>query len=194
MISQYLSDSNLLYTAKLLDIEQLVEDLTTGKIIGVARGRAEHGPRALGNRSILCNPSLPDMKDVLNEKVKHREWYRPFAPVVRLEDVSEYFEWDKEARWMSFCPKVKEEWREKLAAITHVDGTARVQTVTKEQNEWLYDLLTAFKAKTGVGVLLNTSFNVDGKPILSTVKDAFKILESTEMDGVLLENYYIKKP
>ena len=192
-VSQYLNDSNLPYTAKDSNIEQLVDDLVKGEIIGVARGRAEHGPRALGNRSILCNPSIPDMKDVLNEKVKHREWYRPFAPVVRLEDVSKYFEWDREARWMSFCPKVREEWREQLAAITHVDGTARVQTVTREQNEWLYDLLTAFEEKTGVGVLLNTSFNVDGKPILCTVKDAFKILESTEMDALLLENYYIKK-
>jgi carbamoyltransferase len=133
------------------------------------------------------------MKDILNEKVKHREWYRPFAPVVRLEDVSEYFEWDRESRWMSFCPKVKEEWREKLSAITHVDGTARVQTVTREQNEWLYDVLTLFKEKTGIGVLLNTSFNVDGKPILTTVKDAFNILENTQMDGLVIQNYYIKK-
>jgi carbamoyltransferase len=171
----------------------LAQDLLEGKIVGVARGKAEHGARALGNRSILCNPSIPDMKDTLNEKVKHREWYRPFAPVVRLEDVSKYFEWEGESRWMSFCPKVKEEWREKLAAITHIDGTARVQTVTREQNEWLYDLLTEFDRINGVGVLLNTSFNVDGKPILSSIKDAFKILESTQMDGLVIENYYFKK-
>ena len=176
-----------------LDKDKLVNDLINGKIVGVARGKSEHGPRALGNRSIMCNPSLPEMKDILNAKVKHREWYRPFAPVVRLEDVNKYFEWDKESKWMSFCPKVKEEWREKLAAITHVDGTARVQTVTKEQNEWLYDLLTRFEEKTGVGVLLNTSFNVDGKPILSTIKDAFTILENTELDCLVIENYYIQK-
>jgi carbamoyltransferase len=133
------------------------------------------------------------MKDVLNEKVKHREWYRPFAPVVRLEDVSEYFKWKSESRWMSFCPKVKEEWRDQLSAITHIDNTARVQTVTREQNEWLYDLITEFKKHTGIGVLLNTSFNVDGKPILSTIQDAFKILETTQMDGLVLENTYIKK-
>jgi carbamoyltransferase len=133
------------------------------------------------------------MKDVLNEKVKHREWYRPFAPVVRLEDVSKYFEWEGESRWMSFCPAVREEWREKLSAITHVDGTARVQTVTREQNEWLYDLLTEFEKQNGVGVLLNTSFNLDGRPILSTIKDAFKILQDTQMDCLILENYYIKK-
>ena len=164
-----------------------------GKIIGVARGRSEHGPRALGNRSIICNPAIPEMKDTLNEKVKHREWYRPFAPVVRLEDVSKYFEWQRESRWMSFCPKVREEWREKLSAITHIDGTARVQTVTREQNEWLYDLLTEFEKQSGIGVLLNTSFNVDGKPILSTIRDAFSILEKTEMDGLIIQNYYFKK-
>jgi predicted NodU family carbamoyl transferase len=94
---------------------------------------------------------------------------------------------------MSFCPKVKEEWRDKLAAITHIDGTARVQTVTREQNPWLYELLTKFKEKTGIGVLLNTSFNVDGKPILSTIKDAFTILEKTQMDALVIEDFYIKK-
>ena len=139
------------------DIDTLVSDLEKGEIIGVARGRMEHGPRALGNRSILCNPAIKEMKDTLNQKVKHREWYRPFAPIVRLEDVSEYFDWEGESRWMTFCPTVKKEWRKKLPSITHVDGTARVQTVTKEQNPWIYELLTKFKEKTGVGVLLNTS-------------------------------------
>jgi predicted NodU family carbamoyl transferase len=153
----------------------------------------EHGPRALGNRSILCNPSIAKMKDILNAKVKHREYYRPFAPMVRLEDVSEYFEWEGESRWMTFCPKVKKEWRKKLPSITHVDNTARIQTVTKEQNPWVYELLTKFKEKTGVGVLLNTSFNVNGKPILNTVRDAFHILGTSEMDGLVIEDNYIKK-
>jgi len=193
MISHYLHDSNFTFTTNYLDADLFVKDLIEGKIIGVARGRSEHGPRALGNRSIICNPAIPEMKDTLNEKVKHREWYRPFAPVVRLEDVSKYFEWEGESRWMSFCPKVREEWREKLSAITHIDGTARVQTVTREQNEWLYDLLTEFEKQSGIGVLLNTSFNVDGKPILSTMRDAFSILEKTEMDGLIIQNYYFKK-
>ena len=192
-LSQYIHDSSVNFTTTKCDIEVLAKDILEGKIVVVARGRAEHGPRALGNRSIICNPSIADMKDVLNEKVKHREWYRPFAPVVRLEDVSKYFEWEGESRWMSFCPTVREEWREKLSAITHVDGTARVQTVTREQNEWLYDLLTEFEKQNGVGVLLNTSFNLDGRPILSTIKDAFKILQDTQMDCLILENYYIKK-
>jgi len=171
----------------------VVQDLLDGKIIGLVQGQCEHGPRALGHRSIICNPSIAEMKDVLNKKVKNREWYRPFAPVVRLEDVSKYFEFEGESRWMSFCPKVKEEWRLKLAAITHVDNTARVQTVTKEQNEFLYNLLTEFEKQSGIGVLLNTSFNVNGKPILSTYKDAFIIYNNTQLDCLLLEDYYIRK-
>ena len=171
----------------------LIEDLRAGKIIGLVQGRSEHGPRALGNRSIICNPSFPEMKDILNAKVKNREWYRPFAPVVRLEDVSEYFDFDGESRWMSFCPTVKKEWRDRLAAITHVDGTARVQTITEEQNKFLYDLISKFKEATGIGVLLNTSFNVNGKPILSTYKDAFEIYNKTQLDCLLLDDYYIRK-
>lgn len=181
------------FTTHHVNMDEIVDDLIEGHIVGVARGRAEHGPRALGNRSILCDPSIPDMKDTLNHKVKHREWYRPFAPVVRLEDVSKYFEWEGESRWMSFCPLVKEEWKDKLSAITHVDGTARVQTVTREQNEFLYDLLTKFNEKRGIGVLLNTSFNVNGKPVLSTVDDAFKIFTKTELSRLLIEDYYFRK-
>ena len=181
------------FTTTYVNVDEVVDDLINGEIVGVARGRAEHGPRALGNRSILCDPSIPNMKDILNHKVKHREWYRPFAPVVRLEDVSTYFEWEGESRWMSFCPLVKEEWKDKLTAITHVDGTARVQTVTREQNEWLYDLLTKFNEKRGIGVLLNTSFNVNGKPVLSTVEDAFNIFKKTELSRLLIEDYYFKK-
>jgi len=176
-----------------LDMNLVIDELAEGKIIGVIRDRSEHGPRALGNRSIICNPSFPEMKDILNTKVKHREWYRPFAPVVRLEDVNKYFEWDRDARWMSYAPVVREEWREKLAAITHIDNTARVQTVTREQNEWLYDLITKFEEKTGIGVILNTSFNVNGMPILTTLKDALHVFENSQMDGLITEKYYIRK-
>jgi carbamoyltransferase len=133
------------------------------------------------------------MKDILNKKVKNREWYRPFAPVVRLEDVSKYFEFEGESRWMSFCPKVKEEWRDVLKSITHVDNTARVQTVTREQNEWLYDLLTEFEKVKGVGVLLNTSFNVDGRPILSRYSDAMEVFYKTELDSLVLGDYFLYK-
>lgn len=189
-LMMYVEDN---YNFKPLTNEIVVNDLIDGKIIGVVRDRGEHGPRALGNRSIICNPTIPGMKDILNQKVKNREWYRPFAPVVRLEDVSKYFEFEGESRWMSFCPKVKEEYRDKLVSITHVDNTARVQTVTREQNSWLYDLLTEFDNRTGIGVLLNTSFNVDGKPILSTYKDAYQVYKSTQMDCLILQDYFLYK-
>lgn len=192
-------DEDMLYShvehhgGKTLDIVELAHDLNAGKIIGVVRGRAEHGPRALGNRSILCNPAIPGMKDILNTKVKHRESYRPFAPVVRLEDVKKYFAWDKESRWMSFCPKVKKEWRESLGAIVHADNTARVQTVTAQQNPWLYRLLTELENITGVGVLLNTSFNTRGKPILSSYHSALEVYREEELDCLVLEDFYIAK-
>ena len=176
-----------------VDIEKVADNLIKGKILGLARERSEHGPRALGNRSILCNPAIKDMKDILNAKVKNREPYRPFAPVVRLEDLNKFFEWELPSEHMNFSPIVKEEWREKLASITHVDNTARVQTVTKDQNTFLYELLTLINEKNGVGVLLNTSFNVAGKPILNSIKDAFQLFETTEMDNLLIENTYLEK-
>lgn len=193
MLDSYIQSIDFPSHVYKVNLPQLAQNLMEGSIIGVARGRAEHGPRALGNRSILCNPSIADMKDTLNAKVKNREWYRPFAPVVRLEDVNKYFEWNTESRWMSFCPRVRPEWKETLAAITHVDGTARVQTVTREQNEWLYDLLTEFELLTGVGVLLNTSFNVNGKPILSSVREAFDVFNNTRLDALVIEDTYITK-
>lgn len=175
------------------NICDIAQDLIDGNIIGVVRGNSEHGPRALGNRSIICDPTKPDMKKILNEKVKNREWYRPFAPVVRLEDVSKYFEFEGESRWMGFCPKVKDEWKEVLPSITHVDGTARIQTVTKEQNSFLYDLLTEVERLNGIGVLLNTSFNVDGKPILSSISDAMTVFKNTQMDRLLINDFYFRK-
>lgn len=193
LIQQYTNNANFNLKSNYLNTDILINDLVNGKIVGVARGNSEHGPRALGNRSILCNPMMSTMKDILNTKVKHREWYRPFSPVVRFEDVSKYFEWDIESRWMTFCPIVRKEWRDILPAITHIDNTARVQTVTREQNKWLYELLTDMEKKTGIGVLLNTSFNVNGKPILSTVGDAFEIFSTTELDCLVLEDFYIRK-
>jgi carbamoyltransferase len=191
LLPQYLNDSE--YHVTNVDPAVIIKDIVAGKIIGLAHGRSEVGPRGLGNRSIICNPQIANMKDILNKKVKNREWYRPFAPVVRLEDVDKYFEWDSDAQWMSFAPLVKEEYRSKLPAITHIDNTARLQTVTKEQNPLLYELLTEMDKATGIGVLLNTSFNVNGRPILTTIKDIFTILKKTQLDGSVIENYYITK-
>ena len=136
------------------------------------------------------------MKDVLNAKVKHREWYRPFAPVVRIEDANTYFDFvgQIESPYMSFAYNVRQEWRTKLASVTHVDGTARVQTLRRDDNPWLHGLLGKFHAKTGHGVLLNTSFNVNGQPILSTVREAFQLLMTTQLDGLVIENHlFLKK-
>jgi carbamoyltransferase len=133
------------------------------------------------------------MKDVLNAKVKNREWYRPFAPVVRIEDAVKYFEAYQESPYMSFAFKVRQEYAEKLKSITHIDGTARVQTLKREINPWLYDLIGEVEKINGIGVLLNTSFNVNGKPILSTVKEAFTVFDSTQMDGLVIEDTFIKK-
>jgi len=191
-LGEYINQSHY-SCSSILDINKLADDLIEGKIVGVARERSEHGPRALGNRSILCNPAIKDMKDILNSRVKNREAYRPFAPVLRLEDVNKFFEWDSPSAHMNFSPLVKEEWRDKLASITHIDNTARIQTVTNEQNSFLYQLLSIIDSKNGVGILLNTSFNVAGKPILNTVKDAFTIFHSTEMDKLLIENNYLEK-
>ena len=182
------------YKANYISPEEIVNNLLIpGKIMGVVRGRSEVGPRALGNRSILCNPSIPNMKNILNKKVKNREYYRPFAPVVRLEDINKFFEFNQESRWMSFCPKVKEEYKSQLEAVTHIDGTARVQTVTQKQNPWLYELLTYMDQITGIGVLLNTSFNIAGKPILNTYRDAVWMLKNTQLDCLILEDFYVSE-
>ena len=189
---EYINNNHYIITKK-SGISDVGDFVFNGGIVGVLRGKSEHGARALGNRSILCNPMFENMKDILNQKVKKREWYRPFAPVVRLEDVAKYFEWEGESRWMCFNVNVRDEYKGVLSAITHVDGTARVQTVTEKQNKWLYDLLTYMNDVCGVGVLLNTSFNVGGKPLLNTVKDAFYILENTQLDGLVIDDVFIKK-
>ena len=176
-----------------VDINNVADLIISGKIFGVMRGTSEHGPRALGNRSIICNPAIADMKDIINAKIKNREWYRPFAPVVRLQDVGKFFERDKESRWMNFGTLVKQEYRDVLPSITHVDGTARVQTVTREQNAFIYDILTLMDAKTGIGVILNTSLNVDGQPIASRIEHAMTVYNTTEMDGVIINDRMIMK-
>lgn len=181
------------YDAKKVTVQEVAELIVDGKIIGLVQGNSEVGPRALGNRSIICDPSYENMKDILNAKVKFREWFRPFAPVVRAEEVEKFFEFKGEAEYMSFAPKVKEEFRGKLASITHVDGTARVQTVTEEQNKYLYDIITEIDKIKNIGVILNTSFNIKGKPILTKIEEALYVLENTDLDYVLINEYLFKQ-
>ena len=175
-------------------VDIIGEKLINGHIIGVVRGRSELGPRALGNRSLLCCAHFPMAKEYLNSRVKHRESFRPLSPIVRLEDVNRYFEWETESRHMTFSPKVREEYKEILYAITHVDGTARVQTVTRDQNEFIYDLLSFIDNNYEVAVLMNTSFNVAGKPILNTYREAFEVLETKPINGILIDDHYFPSP
>jgi len=181
------------YNGEKYSTKDIAKDLYSGMIIGVVRGGGEHGPRALGNRSILCNPFLENMKDVLNKKVKNREYYRPFAPVCLLNEANKYFDVFMETQYMNFAVEVRNAWRKKLSSITHNDGTCRLQTITSDQSKFIYDLLQEFKEVSGHGVLLNTSFNIAGKPILNTCVDAIWMLHNTDLDAVIIEDYIFRK-
>jgi carbamoyltransferase len=167
--------------------------LSEGKVIGWFQGGSEFGPRALGNRSIIADPRKAEMKDILNKRVKHRQAFRPFAPIVLAERASEVFEGDAESPFMLVAMHVRPEWRDKIPAIVHVDGTARVQTVRKEDNERLHSLLKEFDALTGVPVLLNTSFNVKGEPIVETPSDAIECFLTTGIDYLILHERVMTK-
>jgi carbamoyltransferase len=167
--------------------------LAEGKILGWFQGRMEIGPRALGNRSILANPTLPYMKDKINAEVKHREAFRPFAPSVTVESKDKYFDNIGESPFMlKVCP-VRPQMRALLPAITHVDGSARLHTVSKDINLVFYNLLEKFGALTGTPVLLNTSFNIQGQPIIETPEDAIRCFYSTGMDALAMGNFLITK-
>lgn len=190
-LSVYLEKGN--YNTEEVSTEKIFNLISRGKIGGVIQGYSEVGPRALGNRSIICDPSFKDMKDVLNAKVKFREWFRPFAPVCREEDMHDYFDNAFPSEYMSYAPTVKDEYRDKLPSITHNDGTARLQTVNSKQNKLFYDLLSYMGENKKIPVILNTSFNIKGRPILTTIKDALHVLDNTELDFVVIENLLVKK-
>ncbi len=167
--------------------------LAEGSVFGWFQGRSEFGPRALGNRSIIADPRTAEMKDILNKRVKHRQAFRPFAPIVIAERAAEIFEGEEESPFMLVAKHVRPEWRDRIPAIVHVDGTARVQTVRRESNERLYRLLEAFEALTGVPVLLNTSFNVKGEPIVETPHDAVQCFLTTGIDYLAIHDTLISK-
>lgn len=189
------------------------QSISEKKVVGWYRGRTEFGPRALGNRSILADPTDPEMQYALNMKIKFREGFRPFAPVVCEEDYDDYFETGKHSYYMLFTSKVKESLRKRLPedfqnygleekrkfiksdlpAITHIDFSARVQVVKKDMNPVLWKLIQAYKKNTGVGVLINTSFNVKDEPIVNTPEDAYLCFMKSGMDILVLENYIIEK-
>jgi carbamoyltransferase len=167
--------------------------IADGKILGWFQGRCEWGPRALGNRSIVADPRRPEMKEILNRRIKHRESFRPFAPSILAEATGEYFEKAHPSPFMTLAYAVRTEKRGAIPAPTHVDGTGRLQTVTREANPWYHALISAFRDLTGVPVVLNTSFN-DNEPIVCRPEEAIDCFLRTQMDALVLGNFLITKP
>ncbi len=194
-------------------IDTVAASLAEGQAIGWMQGRMEFGPRALGSRSIIADPRSPKMQKQLNLKVKYRESFRPFAPSVLRDDVNDWFEFDNDSPYMLFVAKVIDEKRKRMTddqnqlfgieklnvvrssipAVTHVDYSARIQTVHSETNSRYHDLISRFKAITGCPLLVNTSFNVRGEPIVCTPEDAFKCFMGTDLDLLVVENFLLKK-
>jgi len=192
---------------------QVADILAKEAVVGWVQGRMEFGPRALGNRSILGDARSSKMQSIMNLKIKFRESFRPFAPAVLEERVADYFELEKPSPYMLLVAPVREVRRKPLAeedrrlfgiqrlnrprsdipAVTHLDYSARIQTVSQTTNPRFYALLKAFEAKTGYGVLVNTSFNVRGEPIVCTPADAYRCFMRTEMDVLVLENCLLRK-
>ena len=214
-IRQFLDGQGLPY--KHYDDGQLAttvaEDLQAGKIVGLFQGAMEFGPRALGGRSIIGDPRNPKMQSTMNLKIKYRESFRPFAPAVLAEKVQEWFDIESESPYMLMVAGVREDKRlpvteehkklfgidllniprSQIPAITHVDYSARIQTVHSDTNPKFYNLLQAFEKATQCAVLINTSFNVRGEPIVCTPEQAFRCFMRTEMDVLVLENFVLYK-
>ena len=167
------------------------------KVVGWFQGRMEFGPRALGNRSILANPCNPKAKELLNSKVKHREKFRPFAPVVCWDDALKYFDCDnpvpKPTDFMLMVYPIRKEWHKKIPSVTHVDGSGRLQTIRRKQNPLYYDLIKEFGKLSGVPILINTSFNIRGEPIVCTPYDAYKCMMGTGIDYLVMDKFLIKR-
>ena len=172
--------------------KRAAQDIAAGLVVGWFQGRMEFGPRALGNRSIVVDPRRAEMKDVLNDRIKKREPFRPFAPSILEERVADYFEQTHPAPTMLMVYQIKEEWRQEIPAVTHVDGSGRLQTVSREVNERYYQLISDFAAMTGVPVVLNTSFN-ENEPIVCTPQEAIDCFQKTRMDVLYLGNYAVRR-
>ena len=180
------------------ELSDIVSDLLIKqKVIGWFQGRMEWGPRALGNRSILAAATSREMQNIINAKVKHREMFRPFAPVILREKTKDYFITDKNipvsADYMLMVYPFKKSVQSKVPAVVHVDGTGRLQTIDEQSNPKYYRLIKSYYQKTGIPLILNTSFNVKGEPIVCTPEDAIKCFLNTEIDYLVLGNYLIKK-
>ncbi len=192
-VEKCLKKNNLSYEKSINLEKNVAEILSQGNIVGWFQGRMESGPRSLGNRSILANPSDPNMKDKLNSKIKKREFFRPFAPAIILEDLHNYFILPKNINspHMILAGKVKESKKKLLPAITHADNTARVQSVNKKDNVLFWNLINEFKKITGIPVLLNTSFN-ENEPIVNSPQEAINCFLRNKMDVLVIGNFIIK--
>jgi carbamoyltransferase len=173
-------------------LDEVAEQIAAGNVVGWFQGRMEWGPRALGNRSIVAHPGLPNMKDVLNARIKRREWFRPFAPSIMADHQHEYFEHDHPSPFMLHVYKIRPEKRKELCAVNHVDDTGRLQSVTREENPMYYDLISAFHRKTGIPVILNTSFN-ENEPIVCTPEEAVDCFRRTRMDVLAIGPFLVVK-
>lgn len=173
-------------------LEAAASLIAAGNIVGWFQGRMEWGPRALGNRSILANPSLSSMKETLNSRIKRREWFRPFAPSVLAERQAEIFEHGHPSPFMLHVYKIKASWRQRLVAVNHVDDTGRLQTVSRDENALYYELIRKFEQKTGVPALLNTSFN-ENEPIVCSPDDAIDCFLRTRMDALFIGSFMCRK-
>lgn len=171
----------------------IATEIYNNKIIGFFTGRSEVGPRALCHRSLLANATWSGMKDYLNEKVKHRENFRPFAPVIMEEFEQQYFKIKQRSPYMLLAPTVVTEYTSQIPSVVHIDQTARVQSVNKKTNPFIYQIIKCFYELSGVPVLLNTSFNDNGEPIVETPQDAINTFLSTEIDVLVLEDFLIYK-
>jgi len=192
-IKSFLESKNISY--KTFEKSELLKEtaklISEKNIVGWYQGKMEWGPRALGNRSILADPRDANMKDILNEKIKHRESFRPFAPSILEEYVSDYFDLDISSPYMLLVAKVKKP--EIIPAVTHVDQTGRLQSVAKNSNSLYYDLISEFHKLTGVPVIINTSMNVMGEPIVNTPEHAYNMLLKTDMDYLVMSNFLIPR-
>lgn len=166
------------------DLDQVATALAAGQVVGWFQGRSEFGPRALGNRSILADPRNPGIRDRINHRIKNREWFRPFAPIVHAERAAEWFDFDRESPFMLFTARVLDP--DLVPAISHVDGSARLQTVTASGNWPIYDLIARFDRLTGVPMLLNTSLNGGGEPLVETPDDAIRFWQTTPVDMMVI--------
>ena len=192
-IEAALQKFNLSYYKSADICQETAAMLADNKIVGWFQGRMESGPRALGNRSILANPALDHIKDTLNARVKFREPFRPFAPSVLAEDVGEWFTYDHEAPYMLFVFDVKEEKRSRVPGITHVDGSGRLQSVDIERNPKYHRLISEFKELTGIPMVINTSFNIKGEPIVNTPADAIRCFLGNGLDCLVLGDLVVRK-